>query len=480
MNEANPTMKEATPNPNTDKVPVSQKLAYAAGSSVEMLTNASVGPMWMPVFNIGFGISPAHLSLIQVIYRMWDAITDPVIGNLSDNTRTKWGRRRPYIFIGAILTALTTPLLWRLSPNWSEMGMIIYIILIGLLFHTSLSIWAMPYNSLMLEMTPNYDERTRVSGYRTVFMKFGVLVGSWILPFAASPYFGNPATGEPDLVRGVQIISIALGLGTIMLGVLPAIFIPERYYAKEASKQAKEPLWQGIKDSFSLKPMWILIGIVVFQVFGNGLTAAMGFYINLYYVNAGKLGDAAVIEGFKGSTAFIVGLAAVPFWIWVCEKLDKKWTLMIIVGSGFVALALNLACITPSYPYLQIVPAVFYASVTASIWLILPSMLADIIDFDEVKTFRRREGNINAVFSWFFKLGSTVAMGLSGFILEWTGFDSKLGIQPEAVLNKMLFLYIALPAIFWIIAVVLISIYPLNRKAMSEIRSDLEARRGTV
>lgn len=208
-------------------------------------------------------------------------------------------------------------------------------------------------------------------------MKFGVLIGSWILPFAASPFFASPETGKPDLVRGVQIISIALAAGTIMLGVLPAIFIPERYYEKEASKQAKEPLIQGIRDSFHLRPLWMLVSIVVFQVFGNGLTSAMGFYINLYYVNHGKLKDAAVIEGFKGTTAFLVGLAAVPFWTWVCEKLDKKWTLMIIVSSGFISAGLNLVCLTPSHPYLQLIPAVFYASVTASIWLILPSMLAD-------------------------------------------------------------------------------------------------------
>ncbi len=463
-----------------DKVPVGQKLAYAAGGSVEMLTGASIGPMWMPVFNLGFGISPGVLGVIGVIYRVWDAITDPVVGNMSDNTRTRWGRRRPFILVGAVLTAIITPMLWRLSPNWSEMGMLVYITIIGLLLHTSLSIWAMPYNSLMLEMTPNYDERTRVSAYRTIFMKFGVLIGSWILPFAASPYFGDPATGKPDLVRGVQIISIALAAGTVLLGVLPAIFIPERYYEKEASKQPKEPLIQGIRESFSLRPLWLLICIVVFQVFGNGLTSAMGFYINLYYVNAGKLTDAAVIEGFKGSTAFLVGLAAVPFWTWVCEKLDKKWTLMIIVASGFIAAGLNLACITPRNPYLQIIPAVFYASVTASIWLILPSMLADIVDFDELKTNRRREGNINAVFSWFFKLGGTVAMGLSGFILEWTGFDAKIGAQPEAVLHRMLVLYVLLPTIFWIVAVGLIGIYPLNRKKMFEVRGELEARRGAV
>lgn len=470
-----------SPVPPEDHVPFGQKISYSAGGAVDWFTSGTVGGLWMPVFNLGYGISPSLLGLVMVIFRVYDAITDPIIGNISDNTRTRWGRRRPYIFVGAILCACVTPFMWRLNPAWSEMTMIVYITIIGLLMYTCTTIWAMSYNSLALEMTPNYDERTRLAAYRTIFTKFGVLVGGWILPFCASSYFANPETGKPDLVNGIQHISLALALATVVLGVLPALFVEERYYKKEASKQAKEPLIQGLKDSMTLKPLWMMIAIVCFQVFGNGLTGAIGFYINVFYINAGKLADAAIIEGFKGTIAFFVGMAAVPFWTWVSEKLDKKWTLMIILGSGFISLGLNLVCLNPAYPYLQIIPAVFYASVTASLWLILPSMLADIVDFDEVKTRRRREGNVNAVFSWFFKLFTTFSVGLSGFILEWTGFDVKVGeAQPEQVLTRMVTLYILLPAICWSVAVALCWFYPLSRKKMAVIRAELEERRGKI
>lgn len=473
--------KHASAVPPEDHIPFKQKMAYSAGGAVDWFTSGTVGGLWMPVFNLGYGISPAKLGLVMVIFRIWDALSDPIIGNISDNTRTRWGRRRPYIFVGAILAAMVTPFMWRLSPAWSEMTMLAYITMIGLLLYTCTTIWAMSYNSLALEMTPNYDERTRLAAYRTIFTKFGVLVGGWILPFAASGWFADPATGKPDLVNGIQHISIGLALVVVVLGTLPAIFVEERYYKKEASRQAKEPLLQGMRDSFKLQPLWMMIAIVCFQVFGNGLTGAIGFYINVFYINAGKLADAAFIEGLKGSIAFVVGMAAVPFWTWVCEKLDKKWTLMIILGSGFISLGLNLVCLNPLYPYLQIVPAVFYASVTASLWLILPSMLADIVDFDEIKTFRRREGNVNAVFSWFFKLFTTVSVGLSGFILTWTGFDASVGeTQPDVVLKRMVTLYILLPAICWSVAVVLCWFYPLNRKRMSDIRAELEVRRGKV
>jgi len=463
-----------------DKIPPKQKIAYAAGGAVEWFTGASIGALWMPVFNLGFGMSPALLGIVSAIHRIYDAFSDPIIGNISDNTRTRWGRRRPYIFVGSILTALVAPLLWRMPEGWSQTAMFAYLVLFGILLYTCTTIWAMSYNSLMLEMTPSYDERTRVAGYRTIAMKFGALLGTWILTFASSSWFADPQTGEADLVNGIQHISIWLSVGTIALGVLPAIFVKERYYAADASKQAKEPLLKGILDSLKLKPLWMLTGIVTLQVFGNGLVGALGFYINLFYVNDGKLANAAFIEGLKGSTAFIVGLAAVPFWIWVCERLDKKWTLMIIIGSGFIAAALNLICIRPDLPYLQIVPAVFYASVTASVWLILPSMMADVVDCDELRTHRRREGNINAIFSWFFKAGTTLSTAMSGFVLVWTGFDAAVGSQPREVLDRMFLLYITVPSFFYSIALALLWFYPLTRKKSFELRAELEARRGKV
>lgn len=475
-------MSDPTPQISvSDRVPFKQKVAYGLGSLVEAFAGGSLGPMFMPVFNLGYGISPGLLGIVGMIHRVWDAIYDPIIANVSDNTRTRWGRRRPYILVGAIATAVVTPLTWRLGSGWSEMAMLVYIAFIGVLGHACMSTWAMPYNSLMLELTPNYDERTRVSAYRAIVGKFGALVGAWILPLCASKMFANPGTGEADLVRGMQTVSIGLSAGIVVFGILPALFVTERYYAKDASKQAKEPFFKGLRDSFQLKPLWMLIFIVLFQVLGNALVGGMGFYLNVFFVNKGQLADAAFIEGLKSSVAFVTGLAAVPFWTWVSEKLDKKYTLMIIIGSGLISSALQYLCLSPRYPYLQIIPAVFYASVVASIWLILPSMQADIVDYDELRTHRRREGNINAVFTWFFKLGVTLATGASGFILMWTGFEAKSGSnQAPGVLSLMLALFITVPAFFWTVAVVILWFYPLDRDQMAGIRAELEARRGKI
>src|SRR6185436_14124928 len=137
--------------------------------------------LWMPYFNIGMGMSPAILSLILVIFQIWNAFMDPIMGNLSDNTRTRWGRRRPYMVVGAVVTACIYPFIWRAPFSWGETGAMIYLIGIGLLFYTSFSVWAMPYYALQIELTPNYDERTRLSAWITFFGKISSLGSSWTL-----------------------------------------------------------------------------------------------------------------------------------------------------------------------------------------------------------------------------------------------------------------------------------------------------------
>ncbi len=465
-----------------DKVPFWRKIAYGAGGPLDWLTvGLATTMLWMPVFNIGYGIRPGVLGLLLVLYRIWDAVADPVMGNISDNTRTRWGRRRPYVFIGAVLTGVLMPLLWRPPTQWGETGIIIYLAVLGLLVFTSFTVWAMPYYSLMLEMTPNYDERTRCAAVRAFFSQCSVLVGGWVLAIAASKWFADPVSGEADIANGMRTVSIWLAGLVIILGILPALFVKERYYDKESKKQEKITLFKGLKETAAIRPFWFLIGIVVCQVVGMGIAGKLGQYINFYYVSGGDLSMGTMFEGWKATSGFLAGTFAVFFWSWVCERLDKKWALMIILASGFIGSLLNIVCLNPDYPWLQLIPGMFFSGVIGALWMIVPSMQADVVDYDEIRTHKRREGSINSVFSWFMKIGMTAAAGFSGFVLEWTGFDVHAGkIQPPEVIRNMLFWYIALPIIFWGIGIFLLWRWPLTRQSMADIRKQLEDRRGKV
>lgn len=142
--------------------------------------------------------------------------------------------------------------------------------------------------------------------------------------------------------------------------------------------------------------------------------------------------------------------------------------------------ALNYFCMRPDMPYLQIVSGAFESAALAAVWLFIPSMKADVADYDEIDTNRRREGSLNAFFSWFVKAAFTCALGLSGVMLEISGFTAKIYHQPPEVLHRMMMLYIFVPLVLWSAALWFVSRYPLSRGRMREIRTELEARRGAI
>lgn len=465
-----------------DRVPLPQKIAYGAGGMTEQFAGNITKQMFTPVFNIALGISPAVIGSILMIYRLWDAVTDPVMGNISDNARTRWGRRRPFIVAGGVLTGLCLPLMWQASPEWSQAAIIAWMIASGILLYTVFTLWSMPYYSLGMELTPDYHERTRVFAWRAIFSKCTVIFGGWLLALAALPVFASPETGEPDLARGMRIMSWAMGGVIVVVAILPGLFVKERYYEKETRRQARVRLGKSLRETLRCRPFLTVAGVYVCQTVGSSLVASLGLYLNIYYVCGGDVQKASLIQGLKSTVVFLPGLLSVPFWTWVCGRIGKKAALRATILMGFVANILVWFCYTPEHPYLQIVPQFFLSAFGSAIWMIVPSMQADIVDYDELRTSERREGGFSSVFSWVGKMSMTITTGVSGFIIVWSGFDiAKHGkTQPPEVLQTMLHWYVFLPMVFWVAALVLLHFYPLTAERVHDIRRRLEERRGAV
>lgn len=518
-----------------DHIPLFQKVMFSLGQNMDYVaTSLMTSVMWMPFFNIGMGLNPIVLGVILMLLRAWDAFTDPVMGNISDNTRGRWGRRRPYMIIGAIATAALYPFIWHIpegvvnGSSWlsafaqrtpffsslgmsaKEMGVSLYLVLIGMVFFASFSCWSMPYYGLQLELTPNYDERTRLTAVMALISKLTALVTGWA--FVAVVFVGTVARGdigvlkneprwlkeivlaiqpwlkevairhldEQPIVVGMRLMCWPLALMIFVFGILPALFVKERYYEKEVSRQVSEPLLTSVKESLSCGPLWSLIGASFFLVMGYSAIGGLSQYVNIYYICSGDMLLAGTIAGVKGTVLAVSGVAMLPVFTWLGERYDKRRVVLMMLGVGIFGHLLNIFLMSPRYPYLQIISGIFEASAIAAVWMFLPSMKADVADYDEQCTTRRREGSINSFYSWFIKMSLTLSMGIGGVVLQVSGFDAGNLHQSGHVLNSMFLMYLVIPAFIWSLAIVAIWFYPLSRNRCDEIRACLEARRGAL
>jgi GPH family glycoside/pentoside/hexuronide:cation symporter len=174
-----------------DRVSFWLKTAYGAASTVNYFGGQLLKVLSASIFVTGMGMSPAGIGIVFLIFRLWDACLDPFMGWLSDNTRTRWGRRRPYVLIGGLLTGLIFPLLWIGRAHWSETWKFGWLIGIGLVFYTAFTVWVMPFSSMLPEMTPDTDERTSI----TSFQSFS----------ARSPAFSACGSGRSRSFRSLTI-----------------------------------------------------------------------------------------------------------------------------------------------------------------------------------------------------------------------------------------------------------------------------------
>ncbi|MEI6491363.1 MAG: MFS transporter [Verrucomicrobiota bacterium] len=472
-------MSAITHIPESERIPLFQKLMFSAGINMDYAaTGLLTGVLWMPYFNIGMGISPATLGVVLMILLAWNAFLDPVIGNLSDNARTPWGRRRPFMAVGAVMTGIVYLMFWHMPPGLQDLGKALYLIVVGIVFFTSYSLWAMPYYGLQLELTPNYDERTRLTGWMAFFGKASSLAGGWVLAIVTGKAFINTATGKGDILIGMKSGCWVIAGVIIVFGLLPAIFVRERYHFTE--RKPRDPFWNSVKESIRCKPLWSLIGISFFLVLGSTSVGSLGQYLSIYYIFDGDLSAASIVGGWKGTVLAATGILSIPFWAWLGERFDKKVMVISMLIFSMVGHLMNFFCMRPDMPYLQIVPAVFESGAIAAVWLFIPSMKADTADYDELRTTRRREGSINSFYSWFIKAALTCAMGLGGLVLEVSGFTSKHVHQPADVLNRMLGYYLTVPIAIWGVALGFALSYPLSRIRMAGIRAELEERRGKI
>ena len=338
----------------------------------------------------------------------------------------------------------------------------------------------MPYQSLLMEMTPDYNERTRVTEMRGYFQTLAGLLNGWMWWISLLPVFFLP-TGEESALNGMRYLSLGISAIILLLGVIPAIFVKERYYEKVRQHQQKVSLIKSFRETLSNGPFLILCGFIVCFLLGTAIYDSYGRYVGTYYVLGADWSVAAIFAGYGTFVYTAFSLLFIPAFRWLSEQIGKPKCLAISTALVLFSASTTWWTFTPDYPYLMLLNTVFIGAGYAGLWLMVSSMQADVVDFDELKTGERREGSFAAIFSWILKFAFCIGFLLSGPLLELTGFDSALeAAQPESVLRNMRIGYIVIPVVALVLALILLKMFPITPTKAAEIRAQLEARRGQV
>lgn len=497
---------------------------------------------------VALGMNPVLLGLILAIRTFWDGFVDPFIAQMSDKTRTRWGRRRPYIFVGgfgrlALLVGIyllfpqngpiksnadfkseqaahqqaaqaaaavppappaaeasvaasvetpppeakpAAPVIKKPKPGMIEsirLGIVafgsdenayhrqvaIYLLVACLLVATIGSLSDTAYYALGIELCPSYDGRTRIVTYRSIVQKAASLINPWILPFCFLPIFTNIIQGLTWYALACCVISGPL-LWLMLKNSRERVVITS---AKSGPSFFKS-IWLTTRNVHFLK----ILFLYVFIGLTNGIFVQLGTFLTIYWVFQGDALAGTTLSGYASTLATVLAFIALPAVNWACRRLQKHRALRFALIWMSVGTALKWILVDPAYPYLQLILPFFFSIGISSVYTILPSLMADVTDIDELQTGARREGMFGAVMSFMTKLLGTLQPLIAGTVLVLAGFDVGLGAHqtPETILNMRL-MFSIVPAGLLLFALVALWRYPLTREYMAEVKATLIARR---
>ena len=477
------------------RVPLPQKVAFGIGMLGNQMFPAALG-VFMVVLVKGLGLSPMLWGILFFLPRLSDALTDPIMGFISDNTKSRWGRRRPYILVGAIIAGVSYIFMWQLSTENSNIYNFWYFLLVALVFYLGMTIFSTPYVAMGYEMSNDFHERTRLMAVAqwigqwawVIVPWFWVIIydpdsiarfGDWIGWAAGATSFLGSLVDGPDPVAVARKLAVWVGLGCLLLAVVPALFCKtqpvdpatlEEISARNIGKNFSS-LLRGIGATLRCRPFRqiCLATFFVFNAFNT--VAGLSWFIIVYYMNNGDTAAAWIWPSlFGAASALATCFVVIPIITWMSQKLGKKNTFLLSQGISVVGYANFWWCFNPEHPWMMLLPLPLFSFGIGGLFTLMMSMTADVCDLDELNTGARREGAFSAVYWWMVKFGFAIAGLGQGVILGLVGFDGGVDAQTPGTLAGLRLAYIIVPATGTLIAMGVMWRYDITEERSREIR----------
>lgn len=446
----------------TQKLPLHIKWLYGSGDLGFSLTNTILSVYFALFLTDVVGVKPYIAAIAIFAGSTWDYINDPIAGYISDRTRSRWGRRRPFLLFGALPFAATFLLLWWKPPFESSIALGIYYAFVFALFDTAATFVYMPYYALTPELSGDYDERTGLTSTRMFFSILGSLI-AFTLPLWVVEGF------HPEHANRVLTMGAIFGL----ISALPLflVFLNTRERPEFMNKEPALGVKASIKTAWQNRPF--VFGLIMFMF--NGVTMSIIQVILLYYIKyvVQREGQSDVIM----ATIFVVAMIALPLWVWVSRRLNKRWAY--ISGISFLAVVLLiLSSLTPDTGFVFIMVLCVLAGIGVSAMHVMPwAILPDAIEYGEWKTGERQEGMFYSLITLAQKVASSIAVPAALLVLQVTGYVPNSATQPASAVSGIRAVAGLIPAFTLSMGILFTLLYPLGRENFKELTRELEARR---
>jgi glycoside/pentoside/hexuronide:cation symporter, GPH family len=460
-------------------VSMGQKIAFGFGMLANQMFPAALG-VFIIVLVQDLGFAALLWGIIQFVPRIFDAITDPIMGFISDNTKSKWGRRRQYVLIGAIIMGLAYVAMWQLYKDDGVVYNFIYFLSWSLVFYLGLTIFSVPYVAMGYEISEDFHERTEI-------MAVAQFIGQWA--WVIAPWFWvilyDPSWFPEGADQGVRDLSIWVAIPCTIFALIPAIFLKGKstldrddflpISAPYVIRSIKG-IFTSAFEAFKIKQFRQIAG-ATFLIFNSfNVIAAYTFLIIVHYLFNSDPASAGNWPAMHGSVgALVTTFLVIPIITRMSKVMGKKKAFIVSQLISIIGYVLFWFLFVPGKPYLFLFALPFHSFGIGSLFTIMMSMTADVCDLDELQTGKRREGVLGAVYWWMVKLGFGIAALLGGFILSVVGFDTE-NVTESAVTGMRMF-YTLLPIAGVIGAILMMKSYDITEEKAQEIKAKLEERK---